>query len=90
MLLLEDFPVGTYKETRAILSEEPLEDATEENPIAYVEIHPWERRNDSSVFFQVGYQGLEGTEAFNCVIVDRGEFLTAVLELFPELTVKSE
>lgn len=54
----------------------------------YVRIHPWVR-NDPSVYIEtlVGGQDVEKDDwdGIANVIVDREEFVTALLEVFPEL-----
>lgn len=62
-----------------------------------VRVHPWHRHKDTahedrSVFVSVGHYTPDGSEAYEdeCepvwnIIVDRDEFVTGLLETFPEL-----
>lgn len=71
-------------------SEFEIQDADwAEDLITHVKVHPWHRykgTKDESrqVYVEVGFQERDEGDHYN-VIVDREEFVTGLLETFPEL-----
>lgn len=61
-------------------------DWEEENLVTTVKVHPWIRHGgeDRQVYLEVGFQEPAG-EGYHNIIVDREEFVTGLIEVFPEL-----
>lgn len=76
-----------------------LDDEPDENGFVNgVKVHPWDRPrsfcpNDRSVYVSTGwfgkdgeiYEDDEGTQSYQNVIVNREDFVEAILAVFPEL-----
>lgn len=71
------------------VSDFPEHLSSERDPSTFVRIHPWARDNeryglDTSVYIVVGHKP-EDMDSYHCAIVDRDEFVTGLLAVFPEL-----